>query len=129
MSYGLYGICAKTLCTPNCYVMTIFRPKDCVLLENGADCSCFFFFIYCLSNLLIYILLPKPLNTFPFLHALPIFCHFDDIFQHWKGILWLKILSKVFCAKLYPLENTIIVVFSFIVVVLVKVLLPFVMFW
>ena len=21
MGYGLYGICAKTLCTPNCYVM------------------------------------------------------------------------------------------------------------
>ena len=46
-----------------------------------------------------------------------------------KGILWLKFLSKIFCAKLYLLENTIVVVFSFIVVVLVKVLLPFVMFW
>ena len=24
MCYGLYGICAKTLCTPNCYVMLLF---------------------------------------------------------------------------------------------------------
>ena len=40
-----------------------------ILPENGADWRCFFFFIYCPSNLLIYILLPKPVNTFPFLHA------------------------------------------------------------
>ena len=40
-----------------------------ILPENGADWWCFFFFIYCPSNLLIYILLPKPVNTFPFLHA------------------------------------------------------------
>ena len=45
-----------------------------------------------------------------------------------KDILWLKILSKIFCAKLHLLENTIVVVFSFTVVVFVKILLPFVMF-
>ena len=86
MRYELYGICARTLCTPNCYVMTIFRPKDYVLLENGADCSCFFF-LYLLSvqppDLYFTSETPEYISFSP---RPPIFCHFDDIFQHWKGI-------------------------------------------
>ena len=43
-----------------------------ILSKNNAHWWCFPLFIYCLSNLLIYISLPNALNIFPFSHLLDV---------------------------------------------------------
>ena len=73
-----------------------------ILSKNNAHWWCFSLFIYCLSNLLIYISLPNALNIFPFSHLSHLMLRWFVCIQK-KGTDWgiLTVLSFIICFALF----------------------------